>query len=129
MADVEKHVQHVHIQFPTVSVSEFKADNNVLTVVHEPSIQSSTSLDDGASRHDYPEGGFRAYLTVFGAFIALFCTFGQMNSFGTYQTWYSDHQLQHLPPSTISWIGSLQLWIFFFSVRNMHFVPLPKIEF
>ena len=67
--------------------------------------------------HNFPEGGLKAYLTVLGASMAFACTFGQMNSFGTYQAWYASHQLQHLPASTISWIGSLQFWIFFFSVR------------
>ncbi|RDX44144.1 MFS general substrate transporter [Lentinus brumalis] len=62
-----------------------------------------------------PDGGVDAWLTVLGAFLALFCTFGQLNAFGTFQTWYAEHQLHDLPPSTISWIGSLQLWIFFFS--------------
>ncbi|KAJ7130716.1 major facilitator superfamily domain-containing protein [Mycena filopes] len=47
--------------------------------------------------------------------MALFCTFGQMNSFGEFETWYAEHQLSHLEPSTIAWIGSLQLWVFFFS--------------
>ena len=65
-----------------------------------------------------PDGGPRGWLTVFGAFLALFCTFGQLNSFGTFQTWYAEHQLHHLAPSTISWIGSLQLWVFFFAVRG-----------
>ncbi|RDB15271.1 Riboflavin transporter MCH5 [Hypsizygus marmoreus] len=50
---------------------------------------SSATLDDKISQHEYSEGGMKAYLTVFGAFVALFCTFGQMNSFGTYQAWYS----------------------------------------
>ncbi|KAF5358685.1 hypothetical protein D9758_007655 [Tetrapyrgos nigripes] len=54
-------------------------------------------------------------LTVFGAFLSLFCTFGQMNSFGTFETWYAIHQLNGTPSSTISWIGSLQLWVLFFS--------------
>ncbi|KAF7366177.1 MFS general substrate transporter [Mycena venus] len=63
----------------------------------------------------FPEGCAKGYLTVFGAFMALFCTFGQMNAFGTFQTWYAEHQLSHLEPSTIAWIGSLQLWVFFFS--------------
>ena len=67
--------------------------------------------------HNFPEGGLKAYLTVLGAFMALACTFGQMSAFGTYQAWYATHQLRHLPASTISWIGSLQFWIFFFSVR------------
>ncbi|CCL99770.1 uncharacterized protein FIBRA_01792 [Fibroporia radiculosa] len=66
------------------------------------------------------DGGLKAWLTVFGAFLALFCTFGQLNSFGTFQSWYTEHQLHNLPSSTISWIGSLQLWVFFFSVRTRH---------
>ena len=67
--------------------------------------------------HNFPEGGLKANLTVLGAFMAFACTFGQMSAFGTYQAWYASHQLQHLPASTISWIGSLQFWVFFFSVR------------
>ncbi|KAH9480098.1 MFS transporter asaE [Psilocybe cubensis] len=67
------------------------------------------------SLHAYTEGGLKANITVLGAFLALLCTFGQMNAFGTFQAWYAAHQLQHLPASTISWIGSLQLWVFFFS--------------
>ncbi|KAF8887445.1 major facilitator superfamily domain-containing protein [Gymnopilus junonius] len=65
--------------------------------------------------HQYSEGGLKANLTVIGAFIGLFCTFGQMNAFGAFQAWYAGHELSHMPASTISWIGSLQLWIFFFS--------------
>jgi hypothetical protein len=80
----------------------------------EDSTHMGTQLScDG---HQYPECGLKAYLTVLGAFIALFCTFGHMNAFGTFQAWYAAHQLQHMPASTISWIGSLQLWTFFFSV-------------
>ncbi|KAF9465811.1 MFS general substrate transporter [Collybia nuda] len=114
MADMEC-ARPVHVQFPDTSECDFKPEGEGLTTAHGSTTQSLASLDDATSHHDYPEGGFKAYLTVFGAFIALFCTFGQMNSFGTYQTWYSDHQLHNLPPSTISWIGSLQLWVFFFS--------------
>jgi hypothetical protein len=75
--------------------------------------QLSTSSD-----HTYPEGGWRANITVAGAFLALFFSFGQMNAFGTFQAWYAAHQLQRLPAATISWIGSLQLWMFFFSVST-----------
>ncbi|KAL4247928.1 Proton-linked Monocarboxylate Transporter [Abortiporus biennis] len=81
------------------------------TAVGERSIKSLEESQDNT----FPEGGLRAWMTVLGAFLALLCTFGQLNSFGTFQTWYEEHQLQHLSPSTISWIGSIQLWIFFFS--------------
>jgi hypothetical protein len=61
--------------------------------------------------------GFQGYLAVFGSFVSLLVTFGQMNAFGTFQTWYSNHQLSQLSQSTISWIGSFQLLIFFLAVR------------
>ena len=67
--------------------------------------------------HTFPEGGLKAHLTVLGAFIALMCTTGQLTAFGTFQAWYASHQLQHLPASIISWIGSLQLFLVFFTVR------------
>ena len=61
------------------------------------------------------DGGSKAWLTLAGTFIALFCGFGQMSAFGTFQTYYADHQLRDLPASTISWIGSVAFWMFFFS--------------
>jgi hypothetical protein len=73
-------------------------------------------LTEAEEPHIFPEGGLKANLTVLGAFLAFACSFGQMSAFGTYQAWYASHQLQHLPASTISWIGSLQFWVFFFSV-------------
>jgi hypothetical protein len=71
--------------------------------------------------HIFPEGGLKANMTVLGAFMVFACTFGRMSAFGTYQAWYASHQLQHLPESTISWIGSIQYCIFFFSVCFIYF--------
>ncbi|EPQ54896.1 monocarboxylate permease [Gloeophyllum trabeum ATCC 11539] len=74
-----------------------------------------TAVDHNHHPDDaFVEGGLRGYLTVLGAFLALFCSFGLISSFGTFQSWYADHQL-YRSPSAISWIGSLQLWVFFFS--------------
>jgi len=70
---------------------------------------------DVQSREERP--GTKGYLTVFGAFVSLLVTFGQMNAFGTFQAWYSSHQLASMSQSTISWIGSLQLLVFFLSVN------------
>jgi len=64
--------------------------------------------------------GTKGYLTVFGAFVSLLVTFGQMNAFGTFQAWYSSHQLKWMSQSTISWIGSLQLLVFFLSVNTTY---------
>ncbi|TCD65866.1 hypothetical protein EIP91_002128 [Steccherinum ochraceum] len=96
---------------PTTTLVKIESTASATVVNTHSRIPSSThSLDDV-----YPDGGFDAWLTVLGAFLGLLCTFGQLTSFGTFQSWYQEHQLEHLPPSTISWIGSLQLWLFFFS--------------
>lgn len=94
-----------------------KRDGNVYIHVEHQSLAA-------AQRHG-AEWSLKASLSVFGAFLALFCTFGQMNSFGTYQTWYKRHQLSHFSPSAISWIGSIQFWVFFFSVRHPRVLPAP----
>ncbi|KAG6826958.1 hypothetical protein H0H92_013771 [Tricholoma furcatifolium] len=104
-----------HLELPQLQ----HATRNVpVHVSSSVSMSQSTSLDDTttlSNTNQSQDGGFRAYLSVFGAFMALLSTFGHMNSFGTYQAWYSANELRHLSPSTISWIGSLQLWVFFFS--------------
>ncbi|CDO68086.1 hypothetical protein BN946_scf184788.g17 [Trametes cinnabarina] len=86
--------------------------------------------EDKAEDYHKLDGGLAACLTVFGAFLALFCSFGQMNAFGTFQSWYTMHQLRDLQPSTIAWIGSVQLWVFFFSggfIGRMFDVYGPRI--
>ena len=112
MPDIEKRP----ITLPTICISESFDNKSVVNASVTPPTLLSPALE-GNTLHQFPEGGLKAYLTVLGAFIALSCTFGQLNAFGTFQAWYASHQLQHLSASTISWIGSLQLWIFFFSVR------------
>ena len=82
---------------------------------------ASTESAEGSISAPSPpriDGGSKAWLTLAGTFIALFCAFGQMSAFGTFQTYYADHQLRDLPASTISWIGSVAFWMFFFSVRS-----------
>ncbi|EKM75508.1 hypothetical protein AGABI1DRAFT_46358 [Agaricus bisporus var. burnettii JB137-S8] len=74
---------------------------------------SLVSCQSGSWSNGEELPGLRGYLTVFGAFVALLVTFGQMNSFGTFQTWYSNHQLSQKSQSTISWIGSIQFLVFF----------------
>ncbi|KAF7324743.1 Monocarboxylate permease-like protein [Mycena kentingensis (nom. inval.)] len=80
-------------------------------------IASSTAacLTTRSASPAFPEACPASYLAVAGAFLALFSTFGQMNAFGTFQAWYAQHQLSHREPATIAWIGSVQLWVFFFS--------------
>ncbi|ORY66592.1 major facilitator superfamily domain-containing protein [Pseudomassariella vexata] len=54
-----------------------------------------------------PDGGFNAWLQVFSSWCVIFCTFGLVNTFGVYQTYYED-ALPDSSSSDISWIGSMQ---------------------
>ncbi|KIY52448.1 MFS general substrate transporter [Fistulina hepatica ATCC 64428] len=87
---------------------------------HSSESTSTIAVSPSRLRSASPDGGVRAYLCVLGAFLALFSTFGQLNSFGVFQVWYGAHELQYLRPSAISWIGSLQLWLFFASVSRLY---------
>lgn len=59
----------------------------------------------------YPDGGRDAWLTVAGSTIILFAGFRVVNAFGAFQTFYEEDFLNDYKPSTISIIGSLQLFL------------------
>jgi hypothetical protein len=56
-----------------------------------------------------PDGGLGAWTQVLMGWLVLFTTWGYVNSFGSFQTYYT--ATMPLPPSTISWIGSVQIWL------------------
>ena len=55
-----------------------------------------------------PDGGLVAWLLVFGAWVLFFNTWGAMNSFGVFQTYYESGVLFDRSSSDIAWIGSIQ---------------------
>jgi len=59
-----------------------------------------------------PDGGFPAWSQALLGHLAIFNTWGFINSFGIFQTYYT-HALAEAP-STISWVGSVQIWLLFF---------------
>ncbi|GME40967.1 BRCT domain-containing protein [Neofusicoccum parvum] len=56
-----------------------------------------------------PDGGLKAWLQVFAGHLTLICIWGYINSFGLFQAYYESEY--NLPPSTISWIVSVQIFI------------------
>ncbi|KAF4911599.1 Aspyridones efflux protein apdF [Colletotrichum viniferum] len=62
-----------------------------------------------------PDGGFRAWMVAAGSATIFFCTLGLSNSFGIFQEYYMTHQLQGQSASNISWIGSTQSFLQFFT--------------
>ncbi|KAF2134745.1 hypothetical protein P153DRAFT_362485 [Dothidotthia symphoricarpi CBS 119687] len=55
-----------------------------------------------------PDGGLVAWLQVLGAWILFFNTWGAMNTFGVFQTYYESGVLFNQSSSNIAWIGSIQ---------------------
>lgn len=55
-----------------------------------------------------PDGGWRAWSQVAASFVVMVSTYGLLNSFGMFQTYYETELLAGRTSSDISWIGSLQ---------------------
>lgn len=62
-----------------------------------------------------PNGGLKAWLQVLGGFLLVLNTWGLVNSFGVFQTYYSTVLLSTSTPSAISWIGSIQAFLLLFA--------------
>ncbi|KAK5109675.1 hypothetical protein LTR62_006797 [Meristemomyces frigidus] len=55
-----------------------------------------------------PNGGTQAWLQVLGSWMLFFNTWGLLNTFGVYQTYYESGALFTANSSDIAWIGSVQ---------------------
>lgn len=69
---------------------------------------SRISIDPGPP----PDGGVEGWTQALMAHLIVFNTWGYINSFGVFQTYYVG-ALGH-PPSDISWVGSVQIFLLFF---------------
>ncbi|KAJ7065707.1 MFS general substrate transporter [Mycena amicta] len=90
----------------------------------DPILSNNASTKTPAT---FPEGGFRAWATVAGAFLIQFGGFGYTTSFGVYEDFYTREYLSDSAPSTIAlvpcqthdcisdalfrWIGSVSSFI------------------
>lgn len=77
-------------------------------------LQQAETIPVKASVHDtssVPNGGLKAWLQVLGGFFVLFNTWGILNTFGAYQTYYKSGDLFVESSSAVSWIGSIQAFM------------------
>lgn len=88
-------------------VESFNGSNAVLSRVLSRTI-SGISIDPGPP----PDGGFEAWTQVLMTHLVVVNTWGYINSFGVFQTYYVE--ALHHPPSDISWVGSVQIFLLFF---------------
>lgn len=61
-----------------------------------------------------PNGGLRAWLQVLGAFFLFFNSWGIINCYGEYLSYYETGILSSSTPSDLSWIGSVQAFLLLF---------------
>lgn len=80
--------------------------NNIFT---SPIETTTTSR----SRNDYtfPEGGFRAWLVIFGSFWIIAGTFGLISSVGLFQAYWQTHQLSTYTTRDIGWISAVNVFL------------------
>ncbi len=64
----------------------------------------------GINPADFPDGGWEAWLVVFGGWCGLFCTFGLVNCIGVFEEYYIHGPLSAYDQGTVSWIPSVQVW-------------------
>ncbi|KAK1234406.1 hypothetical protein PQX77_002391 [Marasmius sp. AFHP31] len=50
---------------------------------------------------DFPDGGTRAWLVTLGTALTSFATFGFVNSWGVFQSYYEENLLKGTSPSTM----------------------------
>ena len=85
--------------------------------VEEPNGLSKTlsrvrTTDSGVDPGPPPDKGWKAWGHAILVHLVIFNTWGYINSFGLFQTYYVNEL--HQAPSAISWIGSVQIFLTFF---------------
>lgn len=68
--------------------------------------------DSGRDPGPPPDGGVGAWTQASLCHLVIFNTWGYVNGFGVFQSYYTE--LLNRPPSDISWIGSVQIFLLFF---------------
>ncbi|KAH7131123.1 MFS transporter, MCP family, solute carrier family 16, member 10 [Dactylonectria macrodidyma] len=81
--------------------------------VREPVNEDGTLAEQ--TEDEYPDGGKRAWLTLFGCFCSFFAALSMMNSAGVYQNWISQHQLKDETAGDIGWIFGFYNFFSFFA--------------
>ncbi|KAJ6497558.1 major facilitator superfamily domain-containing protein [Mycena sanguinolenta] len=107
---------------PAVVIEPVENDVSLVNSVTEESTVEKTEKQNNISQaeapldiwsQEYPDGGARAWLVVFGGACITFSTFGYVNAWGIFQSYYTQNILKDSSPSNIAWIGSIQYSLIF----------------
>lgn len=79
--------------------------------VESTSKEPSRSLSPAPAQPKQMDGGTVAWLQVVASFLLFFNSWGLVNTYGAYQTFYHSHFLANESDSSNSWIGSVQAFL------------------
>ncbi|KAK4925646.1 hypothetical protein LTR66_016389, partial [Elasticomyces elasticus] len=86
--------------------------SNAVTTIHSRTLSKVRTRDD-FDPGPAPDGGWHAWTQSVLVHLVIFNTWGFINSFGLFQSYYT--LTAHIgSPSAVSWIGTIQVWILFF---------------
>ena len=112
LSDKNTPASHSDPSFPAgvdaIKPEEPDTPDGALGKVLSKVISRVSTLDVGPP----PDGGLVAWTQVVMGHFTVFNTWGYISSFGVFQTYYVT-TLNH-PPSDISWVGSVQIFLLFF---------------
>ncbi|KAF2476628.1 MFS general substrate transporter [Lindgomyces ingoldianus] len=69
----------------------------------------ASSIDSESCTTNAVEGGVEGWLTIVGSALVYYSSFGIINSFGFFQSYYKNEFLKGTSPFTIAFIGTLQI--------------------
>ncbi|KAJ7814203.1 MFS general substrate transporter [Mycena olivaceomarginata] len=95
------------LSLPSSNTSQF------IETINGPKIGEGPESAAPAENDGFEEGTLRGWLTLVGGSLVAMPTFGNTQSFGVYQDFYTRTFFPNETPSTISWIGSVQLSLAF----------------
>ncbi|TFK36298.1 major facilitator superfamily domain-containing protein [Crucibulum laeve] len=78
----------------------------------EPEADNEKQVPSNSS--EPPDGGLHAWLTVLGAALVSFSTFGIVNAYGAFSDFYRSSYINNESPTLISMVGSIQVFVLYF---------------
>lgn len=96
-----------HRDEPQVNSAEVSSSQGGILRTISKTLSRTSTIDPGPP----PDGGLKAWTQALMGHLVVFNTWGYINSFGVFQTYYVDAVNE--TPSAISWVGSVQIFLLF----------------
>ena len=92
---------------PQIRSAEVSSSQGIILRTLSKTLSRTSTVDPGPP----PDGGLKAWTQALMGHLVVFNTWGYINSFGVFQTYYVNALNE--TPSAISWVGSIQIFLLF----------------